>query len=203
MNTEPSRRSPRWEAPPEGGPDVAVFVDSEQERHSLLGRSEVHPAAAAARSKPKRDRRAVVHRRLAYLAGVALAAAAVLRVYVLVALQVEVPAGPGLAFRGPKPRYTVRMNTFRRNDLLEQALKHWRSCGTEAVAEITVIWSDTEREPPPLESLGVESDSGVPVRYVERALLLVLLLLLGRAARLRTPRLSFRPPLLLHYYYYY
>lgn len=41
---------------------------------------------------------------------------------------------------------SVRVNTFRRNDLLSQFVAHYGPCG--CVAEIVVIWSDTEVDPP-------------------------------------------------------
>ena len=41
---------------------------------------------------------------------------------------------------------SVRVNTFRRNDLLERFLEHYEQCG--AAREIVVVWSDTDRAPP-------------------------------------------------------
>lgn len=44
-------------------------------------------------------------------------------------------------------QYTVRINTWRRNELLVASVDHHASC--EGVAEIQVIWCDRDNEPPP------------------------------------------------------
>ena len=41
---------------------------------------------------------------------------------------------------------SVRVNTFRRNDLLDRFVKHYERCG--AAREIVVVWSDAELAPP-------------------------------------------------------
>lgn len=46
----------------------------------------------------------------------------------------------------PQVPYTIRVNTFRRNDLLDMFLKHYDVC--PAVEQIQVIWSDQESAPP-------------------------------------------------------
>ncbi len=43
-------------------------------------------------------------------------------------------------------QYTIRVNSFRRNDLLEKFLNHYTKCSH--VKEITVVWSDQEHAPP-------------------------------------------------------
>jgi len=43
-------------------------------------------------------------------------------------------------------KYTIRVNTFRRNDLLEKFLQHYTTC--EDVTEIQVVWSDLKNKPP-------------------------------------------------------
>ena len=45
-----------------------------------------------------------------------------------------------------RPSCVIRVNTFRRNDLLAKFVAHYEIC--DAVAEITVVWSDTEKSPP-------------------------------------------------------
>jgi hypothetical protein len=42
--------------------------------------------------------------------------------------------------------YTIRVNTFRRNDLLKQFLDHYSTC--PEVKQITVVWSDPDNKPP-------------------------------------------------------
>jgi hypothetical protein len=42
--------------------------------------------------------------------------------------------------------YTVRINTFRRNDQLLMSINHYAQC--EGVAEIQVVWCDSENDPP-------------------------------------------------------
>jgi hypothetical protein len=54
---------------------------------------------------------------------------------------VEIPAGPE-----SRILYTIRVNTFRRNDLLEQFLNHYDKCPD--VTEIQVVWSDQKNSPP-------------------------------------------------------
>ena len=41
---------------------------------------------------------------------------------------------------------TIRMNTFRRNELLFRSLKHYLTC--PQVRQIVVVWSDQELKPP-------------------------------------------------------
>ena len=43
-------------------------------------------------------------------------------------------------------KYTIRVNTFRRNDLLEKFLSHYVTC--KDIEEITVVWSDQLNQPP-------------------------------------------------------
>ena len=45
-----------------------------------------------------------------------------------------------------RQQYTIRMNTWRRNEQLLTSIHHHASC--EGVAQIQVIWSDTTEEPP-------------------------------------------------------
>ncbi|KAG5178560.1 exostosin, partial [Tribonema minus] len=44
--------------------------------------------------------------------------------------------------------FTVRMNTFRRNDDLKRSVDNYALC--PAVTRIQIVWSDQENEPPPL-----------------------------------------------------
>lgn len=44
---------------------------------------------------------------------------------------------------------SLRMNTFRRNDLLKRSAEHLASC--DCVGQIQVVWSDQENAPPSLE----------------------------------------------------
>ena len=46
---------------------------------------------------------------------------------------------------------TVRINTFRRNDLLKQSLTHYLSCNI--INEIQVVWSDLKNQPPTFHDL--------------------------------------------------
>lgn len=48
--------------------------------------------------------------------------------------------------RPTQPQCVVRVNTFRRNDLLARFIDHYDKC--EAIARITVVWSDTKFDPP-------------------------------------------------------
>ena len=53
--------------------------------------------------------------------------------------------------RHPRParsQLTIRVNTFRRNDLLKPFVEHFAQC--DVVREIQVVWSDQENEPPGL-----------------------------------------------------
>jgi hypothetical protein len=43
-------------------------------------------------------------------------------------------------------KYTVRINTFRRNDLLKRVVKHYATC--PRIDAIQIVWSDLENEPP-------------------------------------------------------
>ncbi|CAN0060078.1 unnamed protein product, partial [Hapterophycus canaliculatus] len=45
--------------------------------------------------------------------------------------------------------FTVRMNTFRRNDLLKRSAEHLASC--DCVEQIQVVWSDQENPPPGMD----------------------------------------------------
>ncbi|CBJ31755.1 Glycosyltransferase, family GT64 [Ectocarpus siliculosus] len=45
--------------------------------------------------------------------------------------------------------FTVRMNTFRRNDLLKRSAEHLASC--DCVGQIQVVWSDQENAPPSMD----------------------------------------------------
>lgn len=44
-------------------------------------------------------------------------------------------------------KFTIRVNTFRRNHLLKQVVEHYHTC--PRVHDIHVIWSDLENPPPP------------------------------------------------------
>ena len=50
------------------------------------------------------------------------------------------------SFDTQNERYTIRVNTFRRNDLLKQFLDHYTTCPD--VKEIQVVWSDQKIAPP-------------------------------------------------------
>lgn len=52
-------------------------------------------------------------------------------------------------------KFTVRMNTWRRNDILLISVNHFRSC--QNVAQVQIVWCDRENEPPP-ELLRMEED---------------------------------------------
>ena len=45
-------------------------------------------------------------------------------------------------------KFTVRVNTFRRNDLLKQVVEHYVSC--PRIDAIQIIWSDLDAPPPPM-----------------------------------------------------
>eukprot|EP00903_Cladosiphon_okamuranus_P009563 g9105.t1 len=45
--------------------------------------------------------------------------------------------------------FTVRMNTFRRNDLLKRSAEHLASC--DCVDQIQVVWSDQQNAPPGMD----------------------------------------------------
>jgi len=160
------------------GPDASEA--SSDEAAALLLPASAPPPAAAAAAADSAPPSASLRRVAARCLMLAAAGLLLMQVYARAYLSADAPPRPPL--RGvPRPdRYTVRVNTFRRLDLLREALAHWRSCGPDAIAEVTVVWSDTENEPPPLESLGVADGGGVPVRYVGRTLLLLPPLLLLR-----------------------
>ena len=88
-----------------------------------------------------RTRRAL----LALLAGLLGAAALVVG-----ALRAQLGVDPRLAARPARPAgargCSVRVNTFRRNDLLAGFVEHYERC--EAAAEIVVVWSDPANAPP-------------------------------------------------------
>ena len=88
-----------------------------------------------------RTRRAL----LALLAGLLGAAALVVG-----ALREQLGVDPRLAARPARPAgargCSVRVNTFRRNDLLAGFVEHYERC--EAAAEIVVVWSDPANAPP-------------------------------------------------------
>ncbi|CAM9546858.1 unnamed protein product [Chrysoparadoxa australica] len=44
-------------------------------------------------------------------------------------------------------QFTVRVNTFRRNDLLKKSVDHFTTC--LKVREVQVVWSDLDEAPPP------------------------------------------------------
>ena len=48
--------------------------------------------------------------------------------------------------RDPARQLTIRVNTFRRNDLLKRFVEHFSRCSV--VREIQVVWSDQQNEPP-------------------------------------------------------
>lgn len=50
---------------------------------------------------------------------------------------------------------TIRMNTFRRNDLLKQSVSHYITCS--CVKEIQIVWSDQTNKPPTDLLTGVAS----------------------------------------------
>ena len=88
-----------------------------------------------------RTRRAL----LALLAGLLGAAALVVG-----ALRAQLGVDPRLAARPARPAgargCSVRVNTFRRNDLIAGFVEHYERC--EAAAEIVVVWSDPANAPP-------------------------------------------------------
>ena len=45
-------------------------------------------------------------------------------------------------------QYTIRVNTFRRNDLLATFLEHYVTCPSDELDRIHVVWSDVENKPP-------------------------------------------------------
>lgn len=45
-------------------------------------------------------------------------------------------------------KYTVRVNTFRRNDLLKKVVEHYVTC--PRIDSIQIIWSDLDAIPPPM-----------------------------------------------------
>ena len=51
--------------------------------------------------------------------------------------------------------YTIRVNTFRRNDMLKGFLQHFSTCPN--VESIQVVWSDQENPPPPLSFFDLPS----------------------------------------------
>ena len=83
-------------------------------------------------------------RLLALLAGLLGAAALVVG-----ALREQLGVDPRLAARPARPAgargCSVRVNTFRRNDLLAGFVEHYERC--EAAAEIVVVWSDPANAP--------------------------------------------------------
>lgn len=69
-----------------------------------------------------------------------------------------------------KEKYTVRINTWHRNDILPISVRHFRSCSN--VAQVQIVWCDKENEPPD-EILNMEKEVGgvwAPV-MIERHLL--------------------------------
>ena len=108
---------------------------------------------------------------------VALGAMALLNRLLLLPLELDAPASSaGLSSYGPRSqpveaqrsrevqrahelteKYTVRMNTFRRNDLLKKTVEHYHTC--PRVHEIQIVWSDLANEPPPRSFFKLPRDS--------------------------------------------
>ena len=55
---------------------------------------------------------------------------------------------------------TVRINTFRRNDLLKSSISHYLTCNV--ILEVQIIWSDIQNQPPLFKDLNDDSNK---VRY--------------------------------------
>lgn len=85
------------------------------------------------------------------------------------AFQVEhLPAAPRTG--GPYgSTYTIRVNTFRRNDMLKGFVRHFATCPN--VEAIQVVWSDQENNPPSLTdwSLPLTSEQLGKVRFEEQS----------------------------------
>ena len=60
-------------------------------------------------------------------------------------------------------KYTVRINTWRRNDILLISVRHFRSCPN--VAQVQIVWCDGENEPPQ-ELIRMEDDHDIELASV-------------------------------------
>lgn len=60
-------------------------------------------------------------------------------------------------------KYTMRINTFRRNDDLKVIIDHFTRC--PHIDSIQVIWSDLENSPPPLSFFELSKNNKVPVLF--------------------------------------
>mmetsp|Transcript_32818 Transcript_32818/g.103910 ORF Transcript_32818/g.103910 Transcript_32818/m.103910 type:complete len:255 (-) Transcript_32818:404-1168(-) len=63
--------------------------------------------------------------------------------------------------------FTLRINTFRRDDLLRGALEHYSRCAN--VEEITVVWSDQARSPPDASGWSLAPEPRARVEFERHA----------------------------------
>lgn len=104
---------------------------------------------SACKTRPLRRKLPTSGVKLAATAGLGSLAIFVLVWRHLFALDVgeAIPTSQGRL--GAENTFTVRMNTWRRNDLLKKSAEHYASC--TCVGQIQVVWSDQENKPPRLE----------------------------------------------------
>jgi len=60
-------------------------------------------------------------------------------------------------------QFTIRLNSYRRNDLLKKSVEHYAKCPD--VYEIQIIWSDQQNEPPPTSFFHLEELYLSKVKY--------------------------------------
>ena len=59
-------------------------------------------------------------------------------------------------------KYTIRINTFRRNEELKKIVRHYTAC--PHIEELQIIWSDLKFKPPPLSFFQLQPNH-IPVRF--------------------------------------
>lgn len=64
---------------------------------------------------------------------------------------------------GENEKYTMRINTFRRNEDLKVIVRHYTQC--PHIDSIQVIWSDLENKPPPVSFFKLGKDIQIPVLF--------------------------------------
>ena len=64
---------------------------------------------------------------------------------------------------GANEQYTMRINTFRRNDDLKAIIQHYTKC--PHIHSIQIIWSDLENKPPPMSFFQLQKENKVPVVF--------------------------------------
>lgn len=64
---------------------------------------------------------------------------------------------------GSNEKYTMRINTFRRNEDLKKIIRHYVNCPN--IDAIQIVWSDLENKPPPLKFFELDINNEVSVLF--------------------------------------